>query len=123
MTDWLRTLGACVKVLAMSDEKPIVTVSGPSEPDDALHEDVVRSTLPALGVMSTLTMAGLAGAAAVGDLGTAAVAGLAAATGLLTVLSIVTWMWREWLPIPEVVAVSMVLFPAGGRGGGAGPVR
>ncbi len=114
MTGWLRTLGACVKVLAMSDEKPTVTVSGPSEPDDALHEDVVRSTLPALGVMSTLTMAGLAGAAAVGDLGTVAVAGLAAATGLLTVLSIVTWMWREWLPIPEVVAVSMVLFPAAG---------
>ncbi len=115
LTDWLRTLGACVKVQPMSDEKPTVTLaSGPSEPDDALHEEVVRSALPALGGLSTLTMAGLAGAAAVADLGTAAVAGLAAATGLLTVISIAAWVWREWLPIPEVVAVSMVLFPAGG---------
>ncbi len=99
----------------MSDDKLMVTVnSGPSEPDDALHEDVVRSTLPVLGGLSTLTMAGLAGAAAAAELGTAAVAGLAAATGLLTVLSVAAWMWRQWLPIPEVVAVSMVLFPAGG---------
>lgn len=98
----------------MSDDKPIVTVHGPSEPDDALHEDVVRSALPVLGGLSTLAMVGLAGAAAVDGLGTAAVAGLAAATGLLTVLSIAAWVWRDWLPVPEVVAVGMVLLPAAG---------
>ena len=99
----------------MSDDKPMVTfASGPSEPDDALHEDVVRSALPVLGVLSTLTMAGLAGAAAVSGLGTAAVVGFAAATGLLTVLSVAAYAWREWLPLPEVAAVSTVLLPAGG---------
>ncbi|MFL6181459.1 MAG: hypothetical protein ACJ73J_04060 [Actinomycetes bacterium] len=36
----------------MTDDKPIVTMSGSSGPpdlDDVLHEDAVRSTLPILG--------------------------------------------------------------------------
>lgn len=98
----------------MSDDKPTVTVSGPSEPDDALHEDVVRSGLPVLGVLTTLTMGGLAGAAAIAELGGIAVFGLAAATGLVAMLTLMSWVGRDQLPLPEVIAVILVLFPAGG---------
>lgn len=99
----------------MSDEKPMVTMnSGPPEPGDVLHEDVVRSDLPVLGALGALTMAGLAGAAAVTDLGTAAVMGFAAAAGLLTVLATSAWVWPGRLPFPELMAVAIVLFPAAG---------
>ena len=42
----------------MSDDKPIVTTSGPAELDDARYEDAVRSALPGLGAITTLTLAG-----------------------------------------------------------------
>ena len=107
----------CVKVPLMSDDKPIVTMSGPSgasSMDDALHEDAVRSTLPVLGGMSSMTMVLLATFAAVGHLPTAAVAGLAVAAVLMVGLSLAGWIWRGSMPAPEVVAVGMVLVPAGG---------
>ena len=107
----------CVKVPLMSDDKPIVTMSGPSgasSMDDALHEDAVRSTLPVLGGMSSMTMVLLATFAAAGHLPTAAVAGLAVAAVLMVGLSLAGWIWRGSMPAPEVVAVGMVLVPAGG---------
>ena len=107
----------CVKVPLMSDDKPIVTMSGPSgasSMDDALHEDAVRSTLPVLGGMSSVTMVLLATFAAVSHLPTAAVAGLAVAAVLMVGLSLAGWIWRASMPAPEVVAVGMVLVPAGG---------
>ena len=107
----------CVKVPLMSDDKPIVTMSGPSgasSMDDALHEDAVRSTLPVLGGMSSVTMVLLATFAAVSHLPTAAVAGLAVAAVLMVGLSLAGWIWRGSMPAPEVVAVGMVLVPAGG---------
>jgi diguanylate cyclase (GGDEF)-like protein len=111
----LRTLGACVKVLAMSDDKPTVTMSsGPIEADDVLHEDVVRSTLPALGGLTALAVGGLAVAAGAVGLPVIAVGGLAAVSGFLVVLAVMSWVWRDQLPVPEVVAVGMVLMPAAG---------
>jgi diguanylate cyclase (GGDEF)-like protein len=81
--------------------------------DDALHEDAVRSTLPVLGGMSAVTVLGLAMIAALEGLPVGAVAGLGAATALLAVLTVVSWVWRHTLVMPEVIAVGMVLVPAG----------
>jgi diguanylate cyclase (GGDEF)-like protein len=100
----------------MSDDKPIVTMSGSSgtpELDDVLHEDAVRSTLPVLGGMSSVTVLGLAMIAALDHLPLGVVVGLGVATGLLATLTLVSWIWRDTLPMPEVVAVGMVLIPAG----------
>jgi diguanylate cyclase (GGDEF)-like protein len=100
----------------MSDDKPSVTLSGPagsSDLDDALHEDAVRSTLPVLGGLSSVTLLGLAMIAALTDLPIGAVIGFGVATGLLAVLALVSWIWRHTMPMPEVVAVGMVLVPAG----------
>ncbi len=98
----------------MSDDKPTVTISGPDEPDDALFEDAVRAGLPGLGALTTLTLIGLAVAASLSGLAPAAVVGLAAAAVLVALLALASWIWRDELPLPEVVAVSMVLVPAGG---------
>lgn len=99
----------------MSDDKPTVTMSsGPSEADDVLHEDVVRSTLPVLGGLTALAVGGLAVAAEATGLPEAAVGGLAAASGVLVVLAVTSWVWRDRLPMPEVVAVGMVLVLAAG---------
>ena len=99
----------------MSDDKPTVTVSsGPIEADDVLHEDVVRSTLPVLGGLTALAVGGLAVAAGAVGLPVLAVGGLAAASGFLVVLAVMSWVWRDQLPVPEVVAVGMVLMPAAG---------
>ncbi|HEX5018303.1 MAG TPA: GGDEF domain-containing protein [Actinomycetes bacterium] len=101
----------------MSDDKPTVTLSGSSgapEFDDALHEDAVRSTLPVLGGLSSVTMLALGVVAAVQDLPIGPVVGLGVATGLLVALTVVSWLWRHTLPMPEVAAVAMVLIPAGG---------
>jgi diguanylate cyclase (GGDEF)-like protein len=100
----------------MSDDKPSVTMSGSSgtpELDDVLHEDAVRSTLPVLGGMSSLTVIGTAMVSALTHLPTAAVFGIAAAAGLLSALTLASWIWRHTLPMPEVIAVGMVLIPAG----------
>jgi len=100
----------------MSDDKPSVTLSGPagsSDLDDTLHEDAVRSTLPVLGGLSSVTLLGLAMIAALKDLPIGAVIGFGVATGLLAVLALVSWIWRHTMPMPEVVAVGMVLVPAG----------
>ena len=109
-------LGACVKVPPMTDDKPIVTMSGSSGPpdlDDVLHEDAVRSTLPILGGMSSVALLGLAMIAALTHLPAGAVVGLGVATALLGTLTLISWIWRHTLPMPEVIAVGMVLIPAG----------
>ena len=98
----------------MFDDKPSVTTSGPAHLDDARYEDAVRSALPGLGAITTLTLAGMAAAAALSGLSDAAVIGLAAAAGLVAVLAFASWVWRDEVPLPEVIAVSMVLVPAGG---------
>ncbi len=98
----------------MSDDTLIVTTSGPAELDDARYEDAVRSALPGLGAITTLTLAGMAAAAALTGLTDAAVVGLAAAAGLVAVLAFASWVWRDEVPLPEIVAVGMVLVPAGG---------
>jgi diguanylate cyclase (GGDEF)-like protein len=100
----------------MSDDKPIVTMSGsPGTPDldDVLHEDAVRSTLPILGGMSSVTLVGLSMIAALSHLPSGVVAGLAVATASLAALTLASWVWRQSMPMPEVVAVGMVLIPAG----------
>jgi diguanylate cyclase (GGDEF)-like protein len=100
----------------MSDDKPSVTLSGSAGLpllDDALHEDAVRSTLPVLGGMSSVTVLGLAMIAVLNELPMAAVVSLGLATGLLAGFTLVSWVWRHTLPMPEVVAVGMVLIPAG----------
>lgn len=110
----LRTVGVCVKVPGMSDDKLIVTSSGPAELDDARYEDAVRSALPGLGALTTVALAGMAAAAVLTGLPDAAVVGLAAAAGLVAVLAFASWVWRDEMPLPELIAVSMVLVPAGG---------
>ena len=100
---------------AMSDDKPSVTLSGlPGMPefDDALHEDAVRSTLPVLGGLSSVTMLALAMIAALDGLPAGAVFGLGVTTGILGVLTLVSWVWRHTMPMPEVIAVGLVLVPA-----------
>ena len=101
----------------MSDDKPSVTMSGasgaPEIDDDVLHEDAVRATLPVLGGLSSVTMLGLAMVSALDGLPAAAVTGLAVATGLLAAVTLVSWLWRYTIPMPEVMAVGMVLVPAG----------
>jgi diguanylate cyclase (GGDEF)-like protein len=100
----------------MSDDKPIVSLSvttGPAELDDALHQDAVRSTLPVLGLLSSVTLLFLAMSATLDGMATGVVVALSVATGLLAVLTLASWIWRQGMPTPEAVAVGMVLVPAG----------
>jgi diguanylate cyclase (GGDEF)-like protein len=100
----------------MSDDKPIVTMSGSSGApglDDALHQDAVRSTLPVLGGLSSVTLLVLAMSAALDRLPTWTVAALSVATALMAALALATWIWRRSMPAPEMLAVGMVLVPAG----------
>ena len=106
----------CVKVPLMSDDKPIVTMSGSSGApamDDALHQDAVRSTLPVLGGLSSVTLLVLAMSAALDQLQTWVVAVLGVGTALMAGLTLASWIWRRSMPAPEMVAVGMVLVPAG----------
>ena len=100
----------------MSDDKPIVTMSGSSGApamDDALHQDAVRSTLPVLGGLSSVTLLVLAMSAALDQLQTWVVAVLGVGTALMAGLTLASWIWRRSMPAPEMVAVGMVLVPAG----------
>jgi diguanylate cyclase (GGDEF)-like protein len=98
----------------MSDDKPIVTESGAAGPPDAVRcEDAVRSSLPLLGGLSALVTAGLAAVAVLEGLPVAAVVVLGAISGVLTALALVSWIWRDRLPMAEVMAVIMLLLPAG----------
>jgi diguanylate cyclase (GGDEF)-like protein len=67
-----------------------------------------------LGALTTVALAGMAAAAVLTGLPDAAVVGLAAAAGLVAVLAFASWVWRDEMPLPELIAVSMVLVPAGG---------
>lgn len=98
----------------MSDDKPSVAlISGPAELDDALHEDAVRATLPVLGGLSSVTVLGLTMIAALEQLPIGAVIALGVTTGVLGVVTLLSWVWRHTLPMPEVLAVGLVLVPAG----------
>lgn len=97
----------------MSDDKPTVTIAGRAEPDDALDEDAVRGGLPAMAALSALAVIGAGAAAVVVGLPLAAVAALGVTAGLTVVLAVVAWVRPRLLPAPEVLAVVVVLAPAG----------
>jgi diguanylate cyclase (GGDEF)-like protein len=96
----------------MSDDTPVVNRAETPTPDDAAHEGAVRSTLPAIAAF--LALASMAAAVA-GSMAGEYTAGIvaAAAAGVLAVIAGVSWLRRETLPSPDLVAVAAVLLAAG----------